>query len=553
MFQEKLVGEQAQAGEAEPEPLYAWTLDHRAFLAEEKPLNFKSHPYLVALYQIDAQRVVISKAAQLGVSEYAVSYAIHAADQRRANVLYIFPSERTISDFSAARIAPAIEASAYLKMIVENRSGGRRGVDQTQLKRIRNRYLYLRGGMVKPDGRAPQLKSIDADVLIMDEFDEMDPRAPSIAQKRLGHSRIAEERLISTPSYPGMGVHAKFLESDQRHWFVKCPHCGRRQQMTMQRVIIESDKLDRPVRWHGMEQGRAFVACDGCSQELDRLGPGEWVAAHPGRGLVGFHMNKLFSPHISLDDLLDNLQTTDETKRKEAYNQDWGLPYKPKGGGLDDEILDACKRPYALGAVGGERCVMGVDVGKVLNVVIRGPQHPETGERPLRFAGEVAEFADLGHLIRRHRVKCCVIDANPETRLVRSFQAGQRNGVVWPCYYSLGHQGMKGEEPLIWNDDDGRVDADRTRMLDETVSRFTEQANTIPANAKNGIPNYYDQLKAPVRLTVARGSDGIQVARYVETGADHYAHAENYCTIASMRPVVTMGNKIPQGKVKGWR
>lgn len=552
MFQEKLVGEQAQAGEADPEPLYAWTLDHRAFLAEEKPLNFKSHPYLVALYQLDAQRVVISKAAQLGVSEYAVSYAIHAADQRKANVLYIFPSERTISDFSAARIAPAIEASSYLQAIVSDRIGGRKGVDQTQLKRIRNRYLYLRGGMVKPDGRAPQLKSIDADVLIMDEFDEMDPRAPSIASKRLGHSRIAEERLISTPSYPGMGVHAKFLESDQRHWFVTCPHCGKRQTMTMQQVISQFDALERPVTWHGMSEGRAFVACGQCGGELDRLGPGEWVAAYPGRPLVGFHMNKLFSPHTNLDELVVNLQSTDETKRKEAYNQDWGLPYKPKGGGLDDDILNACIRDYGPGPVAGERCVMGVDVGKVLHVVIRaGTPHPESGERPLRYAGEVAGFDDVGQLMRRYRVKNCVIDANPETREVRRFQATQRKGTVWLCYYSMGHQGMKTEEPLKWNDEDGRVDADRTRMMDETVSRFMEQANTLPANARS-LPNYYDQLKAPVRLTMERGQTGIEVARYVETGADHFFHADNYCTISSMRPTVTLGNRVPQGAARGW-
>jgi len=536
--------------EARPTDLYTWTCLHRAFLSQDKPLDFKTHPYLMGLYQLDAQRVVISKAAQVGVSEYAISYAIHAADQRKANVLYIFPSDRTISDFSAARIGPAIEASAYLKTIVKNYAGGRRGVDQTQLKRIRNRYLYLRGGVVKPDGRAPQLKSIDADVLIMDEFDEMDPRAPSIAVKRLGHSEIAEERLISTPSYPGMGVHARYLESDQRSWFVTCPHCGKRQTMTLAHVVTESDQLDRPAHWHGKNTGRAFAACERCAGELDRTGPGEWVAAYPTRPLVGFHMNKLFGPHVALDELVANLQTTDETKRKEAMNQDWGLPYKPRGGGLTDEVLDACIRDYGLSPVAGERCVMGVDVGKVLHIVIRGPQHPETGERPLRYAGEVANFEEAGHLIRRYRVKCCVVDANPETREARRFQASQKTGLVWICYYNEG-QGSKAETPVVWNENEGRVNADRTRLMDETISRFMEQVNTLPANARS-IPDYYDHLKAPVRQTVERGSTGVQVARYVETGPDHMCHSEAYCAIASMRPTVSLGTRIPQATGKGW-
>ncbi|MEJ2119013.1 MAG: translation initiation factor IF-2 associated domain-containing protein, partial [Alphaproteobacteria bacterium] len=40
---------------------------------------------------------------------------------------------------------------------------------------------------------------------------EMDARAPAIAVKRLGHSLIKEIRWISTPTYPGIGIHADRL------------------------------------------------------------------------------------------------------------------------------------------------------------------------------------------------------------------------------------------------------------------------------------------------------------------------------------------------------
>jgi len=553
-FSEKLCPDLFETEDDEPEfvmGLLEWTREYRAFLAEDKPLDFETHPYLVDLYDLKAQRAVVSKAAQLGVSEWAVSYAIHAADQRRANVLYIFPSERTISDFSAARIAPAIEASPYLTGIVNNRDGGRRGVDQTQLKRIRNRHLYLRGGMVKPDGRAPQLKSIDADVLIMDEFDEMDVRAPFIAAKRLGHSQIAEERMISTPSYPGMGVHAAFLQSDQRYWFVTCEHCGRKQRMTMAHLIKEVDALQRPTWWNGINEGIAYLACEKCGQELNRLGKGEWIAEHPSVPTAGFHMNKLFSPHVDLSDLIANLRTTDETKRKEAHNQDWGLPYKPKGGGIEDDILESCVRAYGMGVEGGERTVMGIDVGAVLHVVIRGPEDKETGVRPLRFAGTVDEFEDVATLARRYRTKTIVVDANPETREARRFQEALGRNIVWLAYYSLNHQGMKTEEPLKWNEEGKTLDVDRTRLMDEVVSRFVEQSNILPADAKN-VPDYYKQLKAPVRLMTTRGSTGIEIAHYVETGPDHYFHAEVYCALAGMRPVVTRGTRVLQGRAKGW-
>jgi outer membrane protein OmpA-like peptidoglycan-associated protein len=41
-----------------------------------------------------------------------------------------------------------------------------------KLKRIRDNYVYFRGASVRLDGRAPQLRSIDVDVLVLDEYDK---------------------------------------------------------------------------------------------------------------------------------------------------------------------------------------------------------------------------------------------------------------------------------------------------------------------------------------------------------------------------------------------
>src|SRR5690606_30970393 len=135
-----------------------------------------NHPYLVDIYNCTAKEIVLKKASQMGASEWLVSYAIHGCDQRNANILYIFPTESHVSDFSTARLGPAIEASEYMSKIVVDGSGqgGMRGSDRITLKRIRDRFLYFRGSKVQSDGKAPQLKSIDADILIFDEVDELD-------------------------------------------------------------------------------------------------------------------------------------------------------------------------------------------------------------------------------------------------------------------------------------------------------------------------------------------------------------------------------------------
>jgi len=574
-------GGQARNDEGEhPEPiegcsgremgLLTWTIVRRARLKPGVSFDLVRHPYLVALYGERAREVVVYKAGQMGASEYAISYALHAADERAATVLYVFPTDTHVSDFSAARIGPAIEASAYLDSIVVEggAAGGRRGADRVTLKRVRDRFVYLRGAKVSRDGKAAQLKAVDADVLVLDEVDEMDSRAPTIAEKRLGHSEIGETRWVSTPSYPGVGIHAKWQESDQREWMVRCEHCGEWQPLTIQQVVTEWDALERPVAWNGMGiprqarddgsppgrglgaggaypstgsgcLGRAFAACRRCGGELDRLGAGEWVAAWPGREVVGYHLTRLFSPVVRLIDVVQAFNTTDETERREAFNQILGEPYVPRGGQISDEVLDACRREYAHGPVPDEVTVMGMDVGRVLHATVRGPMDPETGERPQRWAGEIESWEGVGYQMRRFSVGALVIDALPETSKARDLQAEFPRGRVWLAYYVTQKVGSKRAEPVQWNEDEGTVNLDRTRTLDQTLGRFYSQENTLPGDAR-GIVDYYAHLKASVRA-LEDGPGGQKVARYTGTGPDHLMHAENYCTVASLAPAVWDG------------
>jgi hypothetical protein len=519
----------------------AWTMVHRRRLGPGRLFDLKRHRYLVGIYRDRAREMVVMKAGQVGVSEFAISWMLWSADKREATGLYVFPTRTHVSDFSAARLGPAIEpeVSPYLAgLVVAARGKGRqRGADRVGLKRVGQRFVYFRGAQVSPEGKAAQLKSIDADVLVLDEYDEMDRRAPAIAMERLGHSDIAEARLVSTPTFANMGIHGEYLVSDQRTWHVRCLGCGGWQDLTIEDVVTEFDDLRRPLAWHRDEAGRAFLACRKCGGELDRLGPGEWVAAYPGRVVPGYHVSRLFGSFQSLEQIVESLDTTDESKRQEAFNQGLGLPYRsPSSMSLDDGVLDGCRREYGL-TVGDGGTAMGVDVGRMLHVVIR--EKLESGERRARYIGEVPDFEDVALLMRLHGVERCVVDALPETRKARDFQAEQERGVVWLAYYSTQKIGSKATASAKWDEVEYVASLDRTRTLDATLGGFAtaargEAGNTLPGNGRD-IRDYYAQLKAPERV-LRKGADGNQVAVYVESGPDHYAHAENYCLAAEGAP-----------------
>lgn len=515
--------------------LLDWTLKKRPFLGPSRKFRIDNHPYLADLYRCKAKEIVVMKASQMGASEWLVSYAIHTCDQRQGNVFYVFPTEAHVSDFSTARLGPAIEASEYLNKIVidGSGSGGLRGSDRITLKRIRDRFLYFRGSKVQSDGNAPQLKSVDADILILDEVDELDPRAPAIAKKRLGHARedLGNSLWVSTPTYPGFGIYEEWLKSDQRLWHIRCDHCGERQPLEISMCVYEWDSLNRPYLWHGKEEGNAWLACKHCGKPLNRLQKGEWIQKYPERETAGFHLSKLFSAQMRLDSVVKNLDTVDETKRREAFNQDLGLVYVPRGGHLKTENLDACRREYGHGPDPFKTCYMGIDVGRVLHCVIRSLANFETQETKQLYAAEL-EWSDLDRIIKIYRPKRIVIDALPETTKAREFQARYPKNMIWLAYYPNFPQGNKREEFAIFDPKETRVLIDRTRSLDSMYAGFYGTTSTLPFHSRN-IRDYYDQMRAAIRV-MKEDTTGQEVATYIESGPDHWSHSENYCSIAAL-------------------
>jgi hypothetical protein len=136
--------------------------------------------------------------------------------------------------------------------------------------------------------------------------------------------------------------------------------------------------------------------------------------------------------------------------------------------------------------------------------------------------------------MQQFAVATLVIDALPETTKARELQADFPPGVVWLAYYVSQRTGTKHAVPLDWNEVDGVVNLDRTRTLDALYGRFYAHLHTLPADARE-LPEYYAHRLASTRV-LEDGPGGEKVARYVESGPDHFAHAENYCLVAALAP-----------------
>jgi hypothetical protein len=498
-----------------------WTEAHRPKIHGQ---DFVLPEPLRHVYADRSREVVVTKAAQVMVSEWAISLAFWCADTRaggRGNVLYVFPAIAQLGDFVRARIDTAIEESPYLAERVRPVRGLQpelataKSADNVGLKRIGNAFIYFRGSNAKAG-----LISVDADLVVYDEVDRLTEGTLSLGAERLGSSLLGWQRYLSTPTYPEIGIDALWLRSTRNRWMVVCPGCSHEQSLSFPENLRED----------------GAVICAACHAPLAHLGlPGRWIAERPDAELVGYHVSKFLSPRADMRKLartgyaILRREVTDATKVQEFWNQGLGVPHAPQGGQLSRAEIEACRADYSLGDWVPTGCTMGVDVGAKLHVRVNSERYGGTPRAA--FIGSVHGFSDLDGLMRRFDVSRCVVDAEPEHHSARQF-ASRWPGRVWLCRYP-NTSNWPHAEPAVFDDDEQVVSAHRTLTLDAAFARIRERRIELPREVMD-VPEYAEQIMAPVRV-IEKDARGNPIAKYVEGGkADHFAHAENYAMIAGL-------------------
>ena len=193
--------------------------------------------------------VVVQKSAQVGATEAMVNLALWTADTEyagRGHVLYLMPTQGQMDDFAQARFDPAIQDAPYLRARLQPEPPRRKGADSKRLKRIGPGYIYMRGS-----DSSRQVASVGADLVILDEFDQMAEGTLELAIRRLASSARGLLRVTSTPRYPETGVNGLFLQSHQRYYHLRCPACALEQRLCwpdnidLERALVVCRRLRR--------------------------------------------------------------------------------------------------------------------------------------------------------------------------------------------------------------------------------------------------------------------------------------------------------------------
>jgi hypothetical protein len=475
-------------------------------------------PYLAELYgQRGAhdREQVYAKGAQVGISTLAIRLGLFHADVFARKIVYCFPTDIELREFSRHRIKPAIEASAHLRSRMS-----KAGVDNVALRQIGHGWWFGRG-LSKP------VESIDCDLLILDELDSADQANVEASEWRVsGPHSAGMIRRIGVPSVPGFGISQLYEESDQRVWSCRC-ECG------TWNPIRGLDAFE-----HNVDQERMLLVCRECRRPLD-VRAGEWVPTYPDRDVRGYHLPKLIAPGQRLEVIVKNSRKTRPDQVQAFHNRDLGEGFSPADSRLSLEQVRACVDPELrpLTTLASSNLVTaGIDVAssRPLTVVIEEAIGADRGRKV--FVGEIDDrpdgpsaFQQLDQLMDAFGVTLACIDHMPEARLAEAF-AQRWPGRVWRVSYFTPQPSPR-QDPPPWNVDSETCFASvwRTRVLDFVLERFRQRRVLLPP--LETLPSgYAPELGNIVRRTVEH-VNGVR-AEYVKTGPDDFAHAEAYNAVA---------------------
>lgn len=516
-----------------------------------RPFSFKDHEMQIAICDDTNARKVMQKCSQVGLSELAARMVAGiAAMSKNKHIIYVLPTRTFATKFSASRFKPIIDESPMLLGMTD------KNVKSAELKKIGTTFVYFGGTSGSVNGAI----SVPASYVIRDEYDFSDQLVADRFESRLKHAASDEHHrkghiwTFSTPTLPEFGINREFLLSDQKHYNVTCQCCEHDFAPDYFENIkipgYDGKMLDitpQDITNGYLDVKGAYMECPECKADIwEALCDPKrrhWVAKKPKSIVSGYQIFPWDVPKVnSIPSIL--MQIPAFGNPADFYNFAVGIPFVDRNNSflLDRIDDDTCK--WLDHGHGQGTFYMGVDVGKTSHIVIGRVKADGTEEINYMERYTISGNADplyqrITQLRELFNVRVCVIDAAPD--FTSALEAIKNNplGKVYACEYTRNR--LNGLDIISIPDvpklaEDFVVKAFRTGSLQELMRSHNSGLIKYPRSigcmqCTTEIDELRNNLKNIKKLRITNGDGDIE-ERFVSTGADHYAHAINYCRIA---------------------
>lgn len=486
--------------------IHTWIRKYRIKNEKGELIEFKNHLFLYDIYRDQAPQIVCMKAAQIGFSTLAILRNIYDAWSKHLEIIYTLSTDHDAAAFVSGKVDRIIANNPILRDYVTDK-------DSIEQKAVSKSMIYFKGTHTKKAAI-----TTTADRLVHDEKDSSKLDVIADYQARLLHSKHKQTHQFSHPSLPETGIHADWLKSDQKHWFIRCPKCKREQFLNWD--------TENPRRMSVDIERKIFI-CKFCQGPIDdkTRADGWWKAKYPGRPVSGYWIPLLIAPWVSAADIIARYQDPNTTPEFFATKV-LGLPYA-------DGTAKLLRQHFIQNLTGklacpdtNDRVVIGIDTGKNLDFVIGNKQGL------FRF-GTCKDYSTLDGYMKLWPRAVAVIDYGGDFVARQAFFEKWR-GRVYLCTLT-GDRATK--ELINWKsgNEHGFATADRNRMIQFTIDHFRDKRIPVHGTEGDWLEYWLDWNNLSKMKVLDPDTNQVKGYKFIRSGRDHLALATVFWMVGMQR------------------
>lgn len=486
--------------------IHGWIKKHNIRNEKGDPIDFENHLYLWDIYADNSQNLCVMKAAQVGMSTAEIVKNHYDAKRYKMDIIYTLPTDNDVRVFVGGKVNRIIANNPVMLRDVADK-------DSVESKQVGKSMIYFRGTFTK---KAAIM--VTADRLSHDEKDSSKLDVVADYQARLQHSKHKQTHTFSHPSLPETGVHADWLASDQKHWWIKCPHCQFWQFLSWD--IFNPKKMSVDI-----ERGEYVCKrCRGVLSDDDRA-IGQWVPKYPGRAISGYWVPLLIAPWVSAKEIIAKFKHPDTTQEF-FYTKILGLPYADGKSKLLRKHFFQNLTGQQWAPQQNERIVLGIDVGARVDYVLGN-------KNGLFYHGDSEDYEALDEIMQRWPRCIAVIDGGGDLIRSRAFFA-RWPGRVFLCFLT----GDRTTKELVKEgkkDEHGTMNADRNRMIQLVVDEFRDRRIPVHGTEADWYEYWTDWNNLSKIKVLDPTTNQTKGYKWVRSGRDHRALATVFWRVGMMR------------------
>jgi len=476
---------------------------------KNQEIEFNDHAFLLDFLRNPANRIVVRKSTQVGISFSIILKLLYFTDHEDLSVVYTLPTTGDVKDFVLSKFDPVIESSPTLRSKVLSDPISKRKIFSSVLKRIGGSHYFFRSSYVEH-----KAQSIDADVLVVDELDFQNPDVRQMFEERLeGASSKDIIYWVGTPTFPNTGISELWEKSDQRQWYIRCPNPKCRKKQTLE--------FPANISWKKKTYICRFCRTDLSDEDRKR---GQWIPTYSDREIRGYQFNRLMAPWVSAKKIIKAYKTK---KARHFYNFILGLPYVEKTLQYSkEEFKEATIEDFVFYNFKKEKTFMGIDQGNDFHVLRASVnKNCMVVTKALRLRSE----NELERALQIFKPDLVGMDMFPDQHYARKLQQQFSSTSNFLLFNLRVWNNLKLESNFYdWNRSKGIVSLDRTESLDTMMDylrngrikflKSMDNREEVFTHLQNLLPSYESRFGRKRKV-------------YKKLGMDDYAHVLNFLTV----------------------